>query len=76
MHLTLCQQANACLIKSGTHWALIYYIYRVIFSTNRTNIPSQRKKSNKIQQRIKILLFRIYIKLNTFWVTNRSSSGA
>ena len=28
-----------------------------------------KEKSNKMQQCIKILLFHIYMKLNTFWVT-------
>ena len=29
-----------------------------------------------MQQRIKILLFHIYMKLNMFWATHRPSSGA
>jgi hypothetical protein len=35
-----------------------------------------KEKSNKVQQCIKILLFRIYMKLNMFWATHRPSSGA
>jgi len=35
-----------------------------------------RGKSNKMQQFIKILLFRIYMKLNMFGATHRPSSGA
>jgi hypothetical protein len=35
-----------------------------------------KEKSNKMQQCIKILLFRIYMKLNMFRVTHRPSSGA
>jgi hypothetical protein len=35
-----------------------------------------KEKSNKMQQCIKILLFHIYIKLNTFRATHRPSSGA
>jgi hypothetical protein len=34
------------------------------------------KKSNKMQQCIKILLFHIYMKLNVFRATHRPSSGA
>ena len=36
----------------------------------------RKEKSNRMQQCIKILLFRIYMKLNTFRATQRSSSGA
>ena len=35
-----------------------------------------KKKSNKMQQPIKILLFHIYVKLNMFRATYRPSSGA
>ena len=35
-----------------------------------------KEKSNKMQQGIKILLFRIYMKLNMFRATHRPSSGA
>jgi hypothetical protein len=35
-----------------------------------------KEKSNKMQQRIKMLLFHIYMKLNMFWTTHRPSSGA
>jgi hypothetical protein len=35
-----------------------------------------KEKSNKMQQCIKILLFNIYMKLNTFQATRRPSSGA
>ena len=35
-----------------------------------------KEKSNKMQQCIKILLFRIYMKLNMFRVTHRPSSRA
>ena len=35
-----------------------------------------KKKSNKMQQCIKILLFHIYMKLNMFRATHRPSSGA
>ena len=34
------------------------------------------EKSNKMQQCIKLLLFRIYMKLNMFRATHRPSSGA
>jgi len=37
---------------------------------------SMKKKSNKMQQCIKILLFDIYMKLNMFRATHRPSSGA
>ena len=33
------------------------------------------KKSNNMQQYIKILLLHIYMKLNMFWATHRPSSG-
>jgi len=36
---------------------------------------NSQRKSNKMQQCIKIL-FRIYMKLNMFWATRRPSSGA
>jgi len=36
----------------------------------------QKKKSNKMQQYIKFLLFHIYMKLNMFWTTHCPSSGA
>jgi len=42
--------------------------------SNKSNI--HKEKSNKMQQCIKILLFHIYMKLNMFRVTHRSSSGA
>jgi hypothetical protein len=35
-----------------------------------------KEKSNKMQQRIKILLFHIYLKLNMFRATHRPLSGA
>jgi hypothetical protein len=35
-----------------------------------------KEKSNKMQQCIKILLYRIYMKLNIFRATQRPSSGA
>jgi hypothetical protein len=35
-----------------------------------------KKKSNKMQQCIKILLFQIYMKLNMFRATHRPSSEA
>jgi len=35
-----------------------------------------KEKSKKMQQCIKILLFRIYMKLNMFRATHRPSSGA
>jgi hypothetical protein len=40
-----------------------------IFSANE-------EKSNMMQQRIKMLLFHIYMKLNMFLATHRPSSGA
>jgi len=36
----------------------------------------RRKIANKMQQNIKILLFRVYMKLNMYRATHRSSSGA
>jgi hypothetical protein len=40
------------------------------------HVTIHKEKSNKMQQRIKILLFLIYMKLNMFRATHRPSSGA
>jgi len=40
------------------------------------SLSIHKKKFNKMQQCIKILLFHIYMKLNMFWATHRPSSGA
>jgi len=39
-------------------------------------VQMHKEKSNKMQQYIKILFFRIYMKLNMFRATHRPSSGA
>jgi len=48
--------------------------FDVLGSVHHSTI--HKKKSNKMQQCTKILLFHIYIKLNMFRATHRPSSGA
>jgi hypothetical protein len=57
---------------------LFYFMSKITMSETFIEeiIAVNKEKSNKMQQCIKILLFPIYMKLNMFRATHRSSSGA
>jgi hypothetical protein len=61
----------ACLPDQNLQ--LEFYLRGMVNDQEYSN--NTQRKSNKIQQFIKIL-FHIYMKLNVFWVTHRPSSGA
>jgi hypothetical protein len=55
---------------------LVDNIYSLDVRGSEHHSTIHKEKSNKMQQRIKILLFHIYIKCNIFRATHRTSSGA
>jgi hypothetical protein len=65
---------NICLIASENEAITIIHILDVSGSLHHSKI--HKEKANKMQQCIKILLLRIYTKLNMFRATHRPSSGA
>jgi hypothetical protein len=76
--------------KKFTVWVRCFWqsLYSTIYPSNLNRLHNLmfvdpcitvhliKKKSNKMQQRIKILLFLIYMKLDMFRATHRPSSGA
>jgi hypothetical protein len=60
---------EAVTCQESNHDSLMFVDMRII-------AQFIKKKSNKMQQCINILLFHIYVKLKAFWATHRPSSGA
>jgi hypothetical protein len=52
------------------------HVYKLDVCGSVHHSKIRTEKSNKMQQRIKILLFHIYMKLNMFRATHHPSSGA
>jgi hypothetical protein len=60
--------------RKGQIWLCIRRKNNIRRSVHHSTI--HKEKSNRMQQRNKILLFYIYLKLNMFRTTHRPSSGA
>jgi hypothetical protein len=77
---------DAHMFRAGSEWVNLIQRMKFTFSevvyrdTHAWERPARctlhNEKSNKMQQRIKILLFQMYMKLNMFRATHRPSSGA